>query len=381
MKKSIMPVMAGCLAAAAYAPYATAKSTIGGIVFTNVYSSSVKDNAGNKVDKTVVEVPGNSRLRVRWDNEDRVSMYVELGLGSSASLRHAWGKWDFSEKWQLLAGHTSTPFAPLNPSIAMVHNSGDGVANTNPGRQPQVRLTYKFENRQGAVAFAILDPNNGDTLQDQAVANTDLGTKDASLPRFDIGAAFNTFNVQLFPSFFYQKQTYTNLATAGSDDEVDTWGASLGIRTAFGPVTLTAEYGTGQNWGNTRMSLSGSPAGENAAAVTYLDSGVTRIADTDNEAFWVDVGYRFTGENVQGVAHFIYGFINSETDGNNGAISRDYETKTMGVSVPIDLPWIARGFRIRPEIFRFDHGTSQVDGTSTDEGDETIYGVQFQYTF
>lgn len=65
----------------------------------------------------------------------------------------------------------------------------------------------------------------------------------------------------------------------------------------------------------------------------------------------------------------------------------------LGISAPIDLPWIARGFRIRPEIFYFDNGSDNVisfaDASNPairnvieiDSGSRTIIGVQLQYTF
>ena len=358
-----------------------ARSTIGGIVFTNMYFNNYDDGI-DSVSKTKVEVPGNSRIRVRWDNEDNVSLYTELGIGENGvKLRHAWGRWDIDEQWQILAGQTSTPFAPLNPSVAMVHNSGQSVGNVSPGRQPQIRLTYKFQNKNGAIALALLDPNKGDTLVDPNDPNDpkkDLGKKDSKIPRVDLGAAFTYANWQFFPSAFYKHQTYTSLESNGSDDELHSWGASFGTKTGYGPFIMSAEVGVGQNWGNTKMSLSGSPAGDHAGATTYRENGVTRIADSNNLGYWVDLGYRFTLGDTQGTAHLIYGAMHSERDKAN----EEYDSQMYGISVPIDLPWIARGFRIRPEIFYFDHGNDyDVAGAKIDAGSQFISGVQLQFTF
>ncbi len=356
-----------------------AKSTIGGIVFTNIYFNDFDDGT-ESISKTKIEVPGNSRIRVRWDNEDNVSLYTEVGFGEKGvKLRHAWGRWDIDESWQILAGQTSTPFAPLNPSVAMVHNSGESVGNVSPGRQPQVRFTYKFLNRQGAVALAILDPNKGDTLQDAVNSTEKLGEKDAKIPRVDLGAAFTTANWQFFPSAFYQYQTYTSLKTKNSDDSLNSWGISLGAKTGYGPFIMSAEIGGGQNWGNTKMSLSGSPAGDNSGATTYIENGLTRIADSDNLGYWIDLGYRFTIGQYQGTAHLIYGGMHSE----RSKTDEDYHSEMLGLSVPIDLPWVARGFRIRPEFFYFKHG-DQYDGATgerTDAGSQFVSGVQLQFTF
>ncbi len=357
----------------------SAKSTIGGIVFTNAFVSD-DDDGVSSVTTTNIDLASNSRLRVRWDNEDNVGMYIETGLGSDLKLRHAYGTWQVNESWQILAGQTSTPFAPLNPDIAMVNNSGQSVGNVSPGRQSQIRFTRRFLNRKGAFAIAVLDPNNGDIIND-SITGDPLGDKESTLPRIDVGAAFNSFNWQLFPSLFFQEQTYTNLVTPGSDDEVTSWGGAFGVRRGFGSVVVSAEYGMGQNWGNTKMSLSGSPAGNNAGAFAFADNGVTRIADTDNAGLWVDVGFRFTANETRGVIHVIAGELSSEVDD----FGIDYSSSVFGISVPIDMPWVARGFRIRPEVFVFDHGDNTVLTASglqeVDNGEETIFGVQLQYTF
>lgn len=358
---------------------AQAKSTIGGIVFTNAFYSDIDDGM-TSVSSTNIELANNSRLRVRWDNEDNVGMYIEAAVGSDIKLRHAYGTFKISEKWQILAGQTSTPFAPLNPDVAMVNNSGQSVGSVSPGRQAQIRFTRKFLNKKGAWAIAFVDPNNGDD-PDDAVVGGDLGDKSSELPRIDIGAAFRSYNWQLFPSAFYQKQSYSNLTTTGSEDEIESWGAAFGLKRGFGPVVLSAEYGAGQNWGNTKMSISGSPAGNNSAASIINDGGINRIADTDNTGFWLDLGFRFTGKETKGTVHVIAGELTSEVD----QLGISYASSMAGISVPIDLPWIARGFRIRPEAFVFDYGDNTVltggGLRNVDSGTETIVGVQLQYTF
>jgi hypothetical protein len=116
---------------------ALAKSTLGGIIFTDFYvlsqdKESRVDSTGNPnaESRTVshVEVPNMSRLRARWSNEDKVGMYTELGLGGSqgstgVKLRHAYGTWDISQTWQLMGGHSTSPFSPLFPSQTIGNNA------------------------------------------------------------------------------------------------------------------------------------------------------------------------------------------------------------------------------------------------------------------
>lgn len=376
MKKSVVPVVFFIAMLISTAP-ALAKSTIGGVVFVNTYGSDY-DNGAIENRKTVVKIADNSRIRVRWSNEDNVGMYIEMGLGSNVYLRHAYGTWEINERWQILAGQTSSPFAPLNPSVAMLHNSGQSVGNISTGRQSQVRLTYKFPNRQGAFAIAFLDANGGTTLQ-SPLLHEDIGIKSADFPRVDMGIAYKAFNWQIFPGIFYQSQGYENLSE-GSVDKVDSWGASIGAKRGFGPLVVSFEYGVGQNWGNTTLSQRGSPAGDNASALLYLFQGVNTLADNDNKNYWLDAGYRFTLGEVKGVLHVIGGKSTSELVDLNG----DYESSMLGMSIPMDLPWIARGFRIRPELFVFDYSEVNVvkeAGETLNLGIQTMLGVQLQYSF
>lgn len=357
MKNYLAPAAAGIVLMCANS-VAQAKSTIGGIVFTNFYTQKSEDAAGNSVTNSTLDVANNSRFRIRWDNEDNVSMYIEMSLRDEDkdTLRHAYGKWDISERHQLLVGQTSTPFAPLNPNVAMVHNSGQGFGSVSPSRPSQIRYTYKFLNRQGALAVALVDPNKGDKPED--------GVRENTMPRIDVGLAYKTFNWQIFPSFFYHQQDYTN----GKD--LSAYGYSFGAKTASGPFTFTAEVGGGRNWGNTKMSLSGSDAGNNAAAV--FDAEGVKLEDNDNTGYWIDAGYRFTGNQTKGTVHFVYGKLSSEAGSHRGI-----DSSMVGFSVPIDLPWIARGFRVRPELFHF----KNEDKIANTENSHTILGVQLQYTF
>ncbi len=347
-----------------------AKSTVGGIIFTNTYFSHTEDDTQrNYISKFNLTVPSNSRLRMRWDNEDSVGMYIEAGFGSGSELkiRHAYGKWDLSERWQILAGHTSTPFAPLNPQVSMVHNSGDGFGNPNPSRQSQVRFTYKFLSRNGAISMAILDPNSGEDYDTNATSGVTL-EKESTFPRVDIGAVYKTFNMQIFPSVFYTESMFEDTL-----EPVTVWGASLGLRTAFGPITLALEGATGVNWGNTKMSDVSTVTGQSRTAA-IRNNDVT--IDNEITKGWLDIGYRFAGNIFKGEFHIVYGYDSAKS--SDAVVEQEYENTMVGISMPIDLPWIGRGFRLRPEIFRF----SEIDKIVDDNKRvETMGGVQVQVTF
>ena len=139
MKKMVAVGFAVLLLAVFTAP-AMAKVEIGGMVFTDFYYiQRDKDNwlYGNYSDesthKTALQIPDITRLYARWTNEQNVGMYIELGLGQTyggvddstsddVMLRHAYGWWNINPHFTLMAGKSTSPFSPLNPSQLLVHS-------------------------------------------------------------------------------------------------------------------------------------------------------------------------------------------------------------------------------------------------------------------
>ena len=419
MSKYALPTVVGLLAVVFASPI-LASSTFGGIVFTDVYSvkKTAANNSGgvansssadaDSVSATRVELPNITRIRASWSNEDDVGLYAELGLGGNSgatgvSTRHAYGTYRFTDRWQILAGHSSSPFSPLFPNqlignsasgsasgpvtaigslattdrIGGNHNVGKGYGEMDSGRSPQVRFTYSLPNQRGAIAIALLDANSGGSSISPSASTATTPARDSQLPRIDIGGAYNLYNVRVFPGLSYQKTTYNGVA-AGSDDSVTTWAASFGLQTGTGPFEVSAEYNRGSNWRNAGYSLGNSPAALGSGAFTY--AGGTRVGDTDSTSYWVDLGWRVTTTNTQSVIHLVYGAMRSKS-ADATALDFSHKSTMLGVSWAIDMPWIARGFTVRPEVFTYNEGQSTQGTAVVDYGKETIVGVQLQFTF
>lgn len=392
---------------------ALARSTFGGIIYTDVYSinKDSKNNSGGvtsggtadaaSFNASRLELPNITRLRASWTNEDDLGMYIEFGIGGASgatgvNTRQAYGTYKFNDRWQILVGQSTSPVSPLFPeqlmgnnapssastspaSIGGGHNTGKGYGDFDGNRNPQVRLTYSFPNQKGAVAVALLDPNQGRNLTLPGALPT-APARDAKLPRIDVGAAFNFYDVRVFPGFSYQKQSYNGVAS-GNEDSLDTWVASVGVQTGKGPFEVSAEYNAGRNWRNASYSLGNSSATLGSGAATYLDSGRTRIADSNNQSYWVDLGWRMTTKNTSSTLHLVYGEATSEVDDGPLSVRSDNKSKMIGLSWPIETPWIARGLTVRPEIYLYDEGKSTIGSTEVDFGDEVLAGVQMQFTF
>jgi hypothetical protein len=133
--KKILMVAVFLLLSTVFALPAMADVKLGGMIFTDFYYlDKDKENAlfsevGNGSSPytvTTVQLPNISRFYGKWTNEDNVGMYVEIGIGQTSGdinqntsngveLRHAYGWWDVNDRFQILAGKSTTPFSPLNP--------------------------------------------------------------------------------------------------------------------------------------------------------------------------------------------------------------------------------------------------------------------------
>jgi hypothetical protein len=411
MKKVLTIAFAALLLVAFTAP-AMAKTTIGGILFTDFYYyKQSEENVAGGINKsigqttagidsstqTVIEVPSISRLRIRWTNEDNVGMYYETGVhggnGSAASgMRHFYGWWDITPSFRLMAGHSTTPFSVLNPSQLIgthagtasgfgtdLHVIGIGYGEFYSGRFPQVRIEWKYPNDMGRLAVALVNGHAGTVFPTG-------GTENSVIPRIDIGSPLYFKNFKLYPSLFYERVSFdTNVA--GIDDSYDAWGLNLGGTFGIGPVNFAAEINYGKNWSNTRRT-GGVSTAEAFQTVRFVDSDGTGVANAYEDAtcwgWWVDISFKF----AMATPHIIVGNATAENDNGFGP-GDDIEASTWmyGVSCPIAL---AKGFSIRPEIMFYDDDSDANNGSDVnadgvpdeiDYGDELLIGVQFQVTF
>ncbi len=389
-----------------------AKVKIGGIIFTDFYyldrdrdNSRTWGTGDDPYQITTIQVPYITRLNARWTNEDNVGMFIELGIGQTGQgipdansngvmLRHAYGWWDITPHFQIMAGKSTTPFSPLNPSQLLGTNSGSvniigvGYGNFYSGRFAQVRGSFKF-GKMGRVELALVDPNGSARIVEDYTkyfpwdfySNLPYQTN-TKLPRIDIAVPLYFGPVSLYPGFLYQRRTVDKIGTfpAGFnfDNSLDSYIGSLGVKAGFGGFAIAAEGNWGQNWGNTR-GLIGTSAPATWASALMNKDGSTSNATT--YGYWVDASYKFGPVTP----HVVFGQMNSKVDlyiqTSTISFGGDISTTSSfwGFSVPIDL---AKGFRVRPELMWYDDGEFQFTGQdTTDYGSYAIYGVQFQITF
>lgn len=404
MKKLFIVGIAALLLVAFTVP-AMAAVKIGGILFTDFYyldrdaKNAIQTTGYNDpYQVTAIQVPNITRLYARWTNEDNVGLYIEFGIGQDAgevansasngvSLRHAYGWWDITPDFQIMAGKSTTPFSPLDPSQLIGTRSGSvniigvGYGNYYSGRFAQVRGTFKF-GKMGRLAIALVDPNGAQRYHatynnyfpyDNWNVPYQTNTK---LPRIDIAVPLYFGPVSIYPSFLYQYRT-VDTNQAQYDNSITTYIGSLGVKAGFGGFTVAAEGQYGSNWANTRGLIGTSGPSYLASAALNPVSG--KINNATTYGFWIDASYKFGPVEP----HVMYGQENSNNDLYSALLGSQYKvdstSRFYGVSVPIDL---AKGFRIRPELMWYKDGQIQIAGSDElDLGDYAIYGIQFQVTF
>jgi hypothetical protein len=379
MKRILFAGLAVWMLLAFSVPAALADTKIGGIVFTDVYylrQDSDRALSRGLTDDSLtnfnLNIPNNSRIYVRWTNEENVGMYIEGGVGEpgdSWSLRHAYGWWDINPAFTLMAGWSTTPFSPLFPAQSLGRVTGTiagyGFGEFYSGRFAQVRGTWRLPDKLGDFAVAIVDPKVGPTYG---------GIFESRIPRVEAALALRMGTFNIYPGAFWQRNQYEGLA---GEDDLDSWGTSLGIRANFGPFQWDAEVNYGENFGNTRGTSTplASPPGYGAAGfpINAAQRVGTSFEDTDALLYWTTMGFKVGPATINGT----FGQARFENDG----VDTDVRTTMYGINVPITM---AKGFIVRPEIFRYDYGDGsrgRVAGVETDFGTEIVGGVQFQVVF
>jgi len=410
MKKLFVVGMAALLLVAFSVP-AMADVKIGGIIFTDFYYlDRNKDNLfnanrskpgidGSSYNNTAIQVPDITRFYARWTNEDNVGMYIEFGIGytgnvekvvtdkgqadNAVNVRHAYGWWDVNPMFQIMAGHSTTPFSPLNPSQLLGERSGSlniigvGYGDYYAGRFAQVRGTFKF-GKVAKLEIALVDPNGAMPFGNQYP--TTFAQQNTMIPRIDISVPLYLGPVHLYPGFLWQRRgvDFASNVTAHPDDNITTWIGTIGTKVGFGPFAFSGEFQYGENWGNTRGLAGASAPAQLASATLKTDNNIN---NAETYSWWVDLSYKFGSITPS----LIYGQMKSKSlgaiAGYSGSATASSEAKSQmyGISVPIDL---AKGFRLRPEIMWYDDGDLTVSGENDQNlGKYMIAGVQFQITF
>ena len=381
-----------------------AKFNIGAVIQTDMYWW--EQSAENKVGAVLmgtnpgdgdlstmnIDMPSWSRFNITWTNEKDVRARFEVAAGgltgaaggAGINMRHMYGEWQATPNFELMAGWSTTPFSPLSPPQSLGTSSGLhiillGFGEFYSGRFPQVRGTYKFSDNC-RLAVALLDPvimgNPGfaaSATPPAPVTGVSVVDNESTIPRIDVGLPTYIGPLKLYPSFFWHQQKYDNVGVM-QDNDLTSWGVSLGFVYGIGPLTISGELNFGENWAATQSTV----AALYSFAPYVLASG--GVSDTEEMAFWIDFALKLGPVTP----HFLYGSADGDNEGMAGA-GDDMERRTHAYVLGVTIP-VAKTFMISPEIGFYDFDDDASFGTGGlnqpfDMGDHTIIGVRFLVVF
>ena len=131
MKKLFVIIFAALLVTAFTAP-AMAKFNISAVIQTDFYwwDQSAENKIGGLAFGTTagdgdlntmkIDIPSWSRFNITWTNEKDVRARFEVAAGgltnavagAGINMRHAYGEWDATPNFTLMAGWSTSPFSP-----------------------------------------------------------------------------------------------------------------------------------------------------------------------------------------------------------------------------------------------------------------------------
>jgi predicted porin len=302
---------------------------------------------------------------------------------------YAYINYAFSKQFSMRFGRQFTLLAPVTISqyggwMQWMHIVGIGFGNQNhtslaDGITASIKLSPMAELKLG-----IFD-NDTDNGEVPAGYGTSAGVpatalrEENDLPRFDAAVHIHWGPLFIAPSFSYLTQEYDQVV-AGSDNDVDCWGAALSARAGFGPFTLRGEITFGENMADGTYNAASLSSGFGGAR-TYVDTaGNNRVADEENTAWFLGLSYKMGPATINAY----YGQANMECEGNPlvglDAAEFDVTTQMYGVSVPIS---VGGGFIIRPEVFFYDYDDDALQGgvQNRDLGEEAVISLIFMLAF
>jgi len=311
------------------------------------------------------------------------SQSVEAGTGASSignvRLRHLWGQYDFGS-WKFMIGQNyplyDAPISSINyyaGGFQPYGGIGYGVARTS-----QVRFTMgnfrlallptDTSTAQGLISYNTTDPVTGDPVYPPVPdpENT-LQDSDVKLPKielrydfkFDQGAlnligGFQTFDVKGFND---------NIAY---DESVTSWVLGARGKWNFGPAYVGASLTyrvNGANYG-AWSAIAGTET------PTFTESG-----SLEDATAWGGVAVLGWKLNDSNTLEASYGYLTAEQD---TPLDNEDDTSAIG------LMWkytVAPGFYIIPEFIFQDNKDKTVNGVTTEQGDNTIFGVFWRIDF
>jgi hypothetical protein len=368
MKKLLLIVFAVVLAVAFCAPAMAATNSAtfyGNVRFWNWIQHSDSAYNGTPYSDTdlVWDVDQyDNRFGIRLE-EGPIKANLEVRPISGSYFRQFWGSYTFGQT-EVLMGFTWSPFfCPVTTSIytagGLQGDWGDMAACL---RSSMIGIK---SNLGFAKMFLALEPPHTTGITDITDPLTQLQSDtDTYLPRIELNLTFNAgpANVGLFGG-------YNAFKLVNSVDQSETLTSNiygLRVEVPVGPVSLRGIVYNAKNMGNYGYAFGGTQPYFASAVVVDGD-----IEDSSTFGYALAGSFRFSD------------MISVDLGYGHAKYERYAEEEQPGSFYYIRFPiTIAKGFTVTPEVGKLAKGDlTAADGTSTDGGNLTWYGLYWQINF
>jgi predicted porin len=310
----------------------------------------------------------NSRLGARVSAGD-ISGRIELGLNDEGArgvrARLVWGQWDFGVG-SIRIGRDYSPSELWNGSnqVWWIDNALTGMGYFYAGRNDQIKFIFPVGG--GELQFAFVEPStNGAPV----AAATGLATEsDTTIPKLEAMFTRNFGPVYWILTGGYN--TYKeNIIATEVDHSIDSWVIGTCLGYTAGPFYAYGSIYAGQN-----LVEYGQSFGYDWEQGAVFNAATNSIEDDDTWGGSIVAGYSpMDILTLEGG----WGLIESKVDLAPGVESKD-KSQMYYLQARIQ---VAKGFRIIPEIGKYDLKDREAAGVTTDQGDNVYFGAQWRIDF
>jgi len=310
---------------------------------------------------------GSSRFGAKFAAGD-IAGNVEIRPRDGGYVRHWYGSWNFGAG-KLLIGQTWTPTFQVVTGQAMYGGLLPGYGDTLGSlRRAGLQIHFPIKAVNGTLKLAALTPNTEDVGAEKSIVTGTTDT-DTSLPDLEGSLSFGFGPLSGSVALGYNTYSEVNTAT-DKEYDIDSWIGMFKLAYSGGPFYVKGRVYKGQNLAKSPFIAS------SVLSPTDIGTAPTvNIQDVDELGFAACAGFKFSDKLGFEAG---YGQVKEEMDRPAGTVNDENKRKSYYLQAPITL---AKGVKITPEVVVLDNDHKIVDGTRTELGKKTYYGIYWFIAF
>ncbi|MBW2046757.1 MAG: porin [Deltaproteobacteria bacterium] len=308
---------------------------------------------------------GNTRFGAKFAAGD-IAGNVEIRPRDGGYVRHWYGSWNFGAG-KLIIGQTWTPtFMPVTGQAmygGLLASYGDTIGSL---RQPGLQVHFPIKAVNGTLKVAALTPHDPGIPEAGGIFVASGEDTDTSIPKMEGSLSFGFGPLSGAVALGYNTYSEVNTAT-DKEYDIDSWIGMFKLAYSGGPFYVKGHVYKGQN-----LKQSGYITG---SVLTPENLVGDTLEDVDELGFAACAGFKFSDK-----LGFEAGYtqVKEDMDRPAGTVSDEDKRKAFYLQAPITL---AKGVKITPEYVVLDNDHKIVNGTRTELGKQTYYGIYWFIAF